>query len=99
LPTPNTVLKDGVRVKSGRICDITREELIEAMIGCDVQREFVKKNKRGHTPLLEAKGLTRAPRFADINFILREGEAPNQISWYLALCCELLQCNMAKFGD
>jgi putative xylitol transport system ATP-binding protein len=69
-----TVFKDGARVKSGRICDITREHLIEAMIGGDVEGEFVKENKPGAVPLLEVRGLTRAPRFADISFTLREGE-------------------------
>jgi len=69
-----TVLKDGARVKSGRICDITREALIEAMIGGDVDGEFLKDNEPGHSPLLEAKGLTRPPHFADISLTLREGE-------------------------
>lgn len=69
-----TVLKDGVRVKSGRICDITREQLIEAMIGGDVQGEFLKDNEPGHSPLLEAKGLTQPSHFADISLTLREGE-------------------------
>jgi len=69
-----TILKDGVRVKSGRISDITREELIEAMIGGDGEAELVKGNKPRRDPLLEAKGLTHAPRFADIDFTLHEGE-------------------------
>jgi len=69
-----TLLKDGVRVKSGRICDVTREQLIEAMIGGDVESEFAKESKPRSAPLLEAKGLTRAPRFVDISFTLHEGE-------------------------
>jgi len=69
-----TVFKDGARVKSGRICDVTREHLIEAMIGGDVEGEFAKENKPGIAPLLEVRGLTRAPRFADIDFTVYEGE-------------------------
>jgi len=69
-----TVLKDGVRVKSGRICDITQEQLIEAIIGADVQGEFVKENEPRNSPMLEAKDLTCTPHFADISFTLREGE-------------------------
>jgi putative xylitol transport system ATP-binding protein len=69
-----TVLKDGARVKSGRIGDITREQLIEAMIGGDVEGEFVKENDPRNSPMLEVSGLTRAPHFADIDFTLREGE-------------------------
>ncbi len=69
-----TVLKDGARVQSGRISDITREQLIEAMIGGNVEGEFVKQNKPRTRPLLEAKGLTRTPEFGDISFTLHEGE-------------------------
>ncbi len=69
-----TVLKDGIRVKSGRISDITPEQLIDAMIGGDVESEFVKENTPGNSPLLEAEGLTRTPHFADISFTLYEGE-------------------------
>ena len=69
-----TVFKDGARVKSGRVSDITREQLIEAMIGGDVEGEFVKENKPGSVPLLEVRGLTRAPHFADISFTLHQGE-------------------------
>ena len=69
-----TVLRDGARVQSGRICDITPERLIEAMIGGDVEGEFTKENTPGRVPLLEVEGLTRAPTFADICFTLHEGE-------------------------
>jgi putative xylitol transport system ATP-binding protein len=69
-----TVFKDGARVKSGKISDITREHLIEAMIGGDVEGEFVKENKPGSVPLLEVRGLTRARRFADISFTVHQGE-------------------------
>jgi len=69
-----TVLRDGARVQWGRICDVTREQLIEAMIGGDVEGEFVKANKPGSAPLLQVRGLTRAQRFADITFTLHQGE-------------------------
>ncbi len=69
-----TVLKDGVRVESGKICDITPEHLIECMIGGDVAEEFIKESKPRSTPLLEVKGLTRPPYFADVNFTLHAGE-------------------------
>jgi putative xylitol transport system ATP-binding protein len=69
-----TVLKDGARVQSGKISDITPERLIEVMIGGDVEGEFIKDNTPGSAPLLEVHGLTRAPRFADVSFTLHEGE-------------------------
>ena len=69
-----SVLKDGARVKSGPIAGITREQLIEAMIGGDVEGEFVKENHPGINPILEVTALTRSPYFADVRFTLREGE-------------------------
>ena len=69
-----TVLKDGVRVKSGSIAEIAPEQLIEAMIGGDVESEFVKENTPRNGPLLEAKSLTRTPHFGEISFTLHEGE-------------------------
>ena len=69
-----TVIKDGARVKSGRVSDITREQLIEAMIGGNAESEFVKANEPGDVPLLDVRHLARPPYFADISFTLHEGE-------------------------
>ncbi len=69
-----TVLKDGTRVAAGNVADITREELIEKMVGTPVERQFVKQNRPGTIPLLEVRNLTRAPRFEDISFTIHAGE-------------------------
>jgi putative xylitol transport system ATP-binding protein len=69
-----TVFKDGARVASGRTADINRERLIEMMIGGALEGEFIKENTPGETPLLEVRGLSRAPCFSDVNFTLHEGE-------------------------
>ncbi len=69
-----TVLKDGASLKAGRVCDITREQLIETMVGSDLEGEFMRESKPGSVPLLEVLGLTRAPYFTDISFTLHKGE-------------------------
>jgi putative xylitol transport system ATP-binding protein len=69
-----TVLKDGARVAAGNIADITREQLIEKMVGAPVDQEFVKQNRPGTIPLLEVRDLTRAPHFEAVSFTLHEGE-------------------------
>ncbi|MDR3515239.1 MAG: sugar ABC transporter ATP-binding protein [Azospirillaceae bacterium] len=74
LATTYTVFKDGARVASGRVSDIDRERLIEMMIGGAIEGEFVKDNTPEDTPLLEVRDLARAPRFRDVDFVLRKGE-------------------------
>ncbi|SFC33999.1 sugar ABC transporter ATP-binding protein [Tropicimonas isoalkanivorans] len=69
-----TVFKDGETVDEGRVADITREGLIESMIGGAIEGEFVKENVPSEKPLLEVRGVTRAPRVKDISFRLHAGE-------------------------
>ncbi len=69
-----TVLKDGMTVASGRVADISREELIELMVGGTADSEFVKENIPQANPLLEVKGLAAGPSDHEVTFTLREGE-------------------------
>ena len=74
IATAYTVFKDGARVACGRVCDIDRERLIELMIGGAMAGEYVKGNTPASAPLLDVKGLTRAPRFHDVDLMLHKGE-------------------------
>ncbi|CAH2603312.1 ribose ABC transporter ATP binding subunit [Rhodovastum atsumiense] len=74
IATHYTVFKDGAYVTAGRIADITRERLIEMMIGGAIQQEYVKENVPTTAPLLEVRGLTRRPWFSDVSFALHRGE-------------------------
>ena len=69
-----TVLRDGARVAAGKIREITREQLIESMIGTEIGSGAVKRDSRPGNPLLEVRNLTRAPHFAEIEFTLHQGE-------------------------
>jgi len=72
--TRYTVLRDGARVASGGVAAITRETLIETMVGTPVAREFARRNKPGLAPALEVEDLTAAPRLMGVGFTLHEGE-------------------------
>jgi len=72
--TRYTVLRDGARVASRAIADITPEDLVETMVGTPVDREFVRRNRPGATPVLEIRGLSAPPRIDGISFTLFDGE-------------------------
>ncbi|MBK1664889.1 D-xylose ABC transporter ATP-binding protein [Rhodospirillum rubrum] len=69
-----TVFKDGARIETGRVADITREKLIESMIGGAIEGEYVKENVPSDRPLLDVRGLSRAPWFNRVSFTLHAGE-------------------------
>jgi putative xylitol transport system ATP-binding protein len=69
-----TVFKDGARVGSGRMTDITREALIEMMIGCELESEFIKENKPGDRALLKVEGISDSHLVRDVAFTVHEGE-------------------------
>ena len=69
-----TVLRNGEKVESGRIADITEADLIRAMSGRDVafEEHFRPKGPVTDT-IMEVRGLSGA-RFQDVGFELRRGE-------------------------
>jgi putative xylitol transport system ATP-binding protein len=69
-----TVFKDGVTVASGRVGDITREQLIELMIGGTLESEFVKENVPHERALLEVRGLAAKRSDEGVSFAVRAGE-------------------------
>jgi putative xylitol transport system ATP-binding protein len=69
-----TVLKDGATVATGTIAGLSREQLVEKMVGAPVENEFARRGRTGAVPLLEVRNLTRSPHFEDVSFTLHEGE-------------------------
>ncbi|WP_116131069.1 sugar ABC transporter ATP-binding protein [Tropicimonas sp. IMCC34043] len=69
-----TVFKDGETVIEGKVEGLTREMLIESMIGGSLGTEFVKDNVPAPATLFEVKNLTRAPYFRDVSFQLHGNE-------------------------
>jgi ABC-type sugar transport system ATPase subunit len=67
-----TVLRDGREVVTTAIGEITKDELVKAMVGEEVTMTRLGSGAAGET-LLEVAGLTRAGAFRDVSLTLRRG--------------------------
>ncbi len=70
-----TVLRDGRNVWQGPAGDVDDAAVIRLMVGRDV--EYVRRNAarpRAPEPVLQVRGLTRAPAFRDVDLTLHPGE-------------------------
>ncbi|PRH84857.1 sugar ABC transporter ATP-binding protein [Labrys okinawensis] len=69
-----TVLRNGEKIESGRIADISEPDLIRAMSGRHLALdEHFRPEGHATDTIMEVRGLT-GPRFSDISFDLRRGE-------------------------
>jgi len=70
-----TVLRDGQHVWTGPARDKSDQELIRAMVGRDVEYQRQQPKRDPDQDLtLRVRGLTREPRFRDVDLSLRRGE-------------------------
>ena len=69
-----TVLRDGIRAGTWDAAEVTREQVVNAMVGRDLTELYPPKAEGTDGELLKAEGLTRAGKFTDISFTLRKGE-------------------------
>jgi ribose transport system ATP-binding protein len=69
-----TVLRDGRRVGTYPIAEVTAPTLVEKMIGGAVSDLYATRATRPGAPLLQACGLSRYGFFHDVSFTLRKGE-------------------------
>ncbi|MGY6549142.1 MAG: sugar ABC transporter ATP-binding protein [Roseinatronobacter sp.] len=69
-----TVFRDGRYVESGAMGDVTRERLIEMIVGRPLTEEFAKDNIPTTTEVLSVAGLNAAGRVKDVSFKLHRGE-------------------------
>ncbi len=71
-----TVLRNGEHVRTGPASEETRESLIVAMTGQDLQHQYpqLPSLKISDAPLLKVKGLSRKNEFEDVSFELYPGE-------------------------
>lgn len=69
-----TVFRDGSFVSSGAMASVTREALIQMIVGRPLTEEFVKTNTPGDETLLAVRGLNSTNRVRDVNFEVRRGE-------------------------
>ncbi len=69
-----TVLRDGRHITSRPIAEVTREGLIEDMVGRKIENEFPKQPAPIGEPRLVVRGLSRGRAVRDVSFDVRRGE-------------------------
>ncbi len=69
-----TVLRGGQRIDTFPARDVAVDRLIELMVGRPVATLYPERSRKIGAPVLQVRGLTRAPAFRDISFELRRGE-------------------------
>ena len=69
-----TILRDGEKVATVSIADITTDDLIRLITGKNLQDKFPKRQSSPGPEVLRVKGLTRYGVLDDISFNLNEGE-------------------------
>ena len=72
-----TILRDGRRLLTEKLADVTPEQIVEGIVGKKIEGQLTYRH-RGHdtdvAPLLEVRNLTAGPRVRDVTFALRPGE-------------------------
>jgi ribose transport system ATP-binding protein len=69
-----TVLRDGELIQTGQIGEFTKESLIQAMVGRNIEFKRGKKRRFSDEPILEARGLSAGHMVKDVSFTLHKGE-------------------------
>lgn len=69
-----TVLRDGRLVETCRLQEVSKERLIEMMLGKGLERAVPKREVPRRHEVLRIEGLTRRGVLEDINLTVREGE-------------------------
>lgn len=69
-----TVLRDGMYISTDPIENISKEQLINRMVGRELKVMYPKVEAKLGEPLLEVRGLTRKGYFEDVSFAVRRGE-------------------------
>ena len=68
------VMRDGMNVDERPIAEFTRRQLIERMVGRELDNEFPARNVSIGPPRLEVRGLKRDNAVCDVSFSVRRGE-------------------------
>lgn len=69
-----TVLKDGVRVATTRVAEVTQPSLVQMMVGRDLEQMFPQRDHRPGRELVRVQGLSSGTRVKDASFHVRAGE-------------------------
>ena len=69
-----TVFRDGRFVQDGAVADITKEQLIQMIVGRPLEEEFIKYNTPSKRVVLRVTGLAARRGVRDLSFYVRQGE-------------------------
>ena len=69
-----TIFRDGTFITDGPLTGITREKLIELIIGREIKDEFAKFNAPTDETIMEVRDLSRDDQVQDISLTLKKGE-------------------------
>jgi len=69
-----TIFRDGTYIHEGILSDITREQLIEFIIGGEFKDEFAKFNLPGEKVMMVVKNVSWKNKVQDISLTLKQGE-------------------------
>lgn len=68
------ILRDGEQVGEGRVGDLTRDRLIELMVGRPLESEFPRRKSKIGEVTIEVSGLCRGSKVREVSFRARAGE-------------------------
>lgn len=69
-----TVLRDGKYIGTETTNSLSKDKLIEMMVGRDIKQIFVKEQAEIGDVILSVKNLTKVGKFENVSFQLRKGE-------------------------
>jgi ribose transport system ATP-binding protein len=79
-----TILRDGRRLLTERLSDLTPAQVVEGIVGQEMEGEMEYKQRAAHaaaashgvegTPVLELRGVCAGPRVQDVSFSIAPGE-------------------------
>ena len=69
-----TVMRDGAWVGTHDLCDLTREDIIQKMVGRELASEYPVRARPRGPERLRVEGLSRPGAFQDVSFPLHAGE-------------------------
>ena len=69
-----TIMRDGQVTGNAAVKDITRDRIIELMVGRSLDMEYPPRTAKPGEPILEVKNLSRRQQLKDISFTLHRGE-------------------------
>ena len=90
-----TVFRDGELVGNGAISETSSTQLVELMVGRNVDSVFPPRNSDLGETVLTVKGYSHPTEFNDINFSLRRGEI---LGFYGLVGAGRSECMQALFG-